>query len=75
MKNVLLASNLGAYAHGIGFDSYLYQLLKKNNFNTSFMLCDGIIDACQMSKFSRTLPEKLSVTGQGEFCKKLLLLM
>jgi hypothetical protein len=70
MKNVLLASNLGAYAHGIGFDSYLYQLLKKNNFNARLMLCDGIIDACQMSKFSRTLPEKLSVTGQGEFCKK-----
>ena len=70
MKNILIASNLGIYGHGMAFDSHLYDVIKNNNMNPSLAICDGIMDACQMSKFSRVMPEQLSQIGQENLCQK-----
>ncbi len=70
MKNILIASNLGIYGHGMAFDSHLYDVLEENDLNPSLAICDGIMDACQMSKFSRVMPDQLSNHGQDNLCKK-----
>ena len=70
MKNILIASNLGIYGHGMAFDSHLYDVIKENNMNPSLAICDGIMDACQMSKFSRVMPVTLSQIGQDNLCHK-----
>ena len=70
MKNILIASNLGIYGHGMAFDTHLYDVIENNNMNPSIAICDGIMDACQMSKFSRVMPEQLSLIGQDNLCKK-----
>tara|TARA_Y100000992_G_scaffold301711_1_gene273344 strand:+ start:424 stop:2955 length:2532 start_codon:yes stop_codon:yes gene_type:complete len=70
MRNILIASNLGIYGHGMAFDSHLYDVIERNDMNPSIAICDGIMDACQMSKFSRVMPEQLSLIGQDNLCKK-----
>jgi hypothetical protein len=72
MKKVLIASNLGFYSHGMGFDSYLYNLLKENSYEVHMALCDGVMNACQMSKFSRIMPKNLAISGQSEICTNCL---
>ena len=68
MSRVLIASNLGFYSHGVGFDTYLYDLLGSDGHEVALVLCDGEMDACQMSKFSRISAGDLEKFGQSEIC-------
>lgn len=70
MKDILIATNLGIYGHGMTFDSHLYDVLHNNDMNPTISICDGIMDACQMSKFSRVMPEELSLEGQDKLCSQ-----
>jgi 2-polyprenyl-3-methyl-5-hydroxy-6-metoxy-1,4-benzoquinol methylase len=70
MSHTVIASNLGLYQDGIEFDSFLYDMHENANLSAVLVMCDGIMPACQMSKFPRTEPKELAELGQDKTCKK-----
>lgn len=66
----LIPTSLGLYQHGISFDSFLGSLFKDDDKDFKFLLCDGILPACQMSKLSRTSSLELVKNGQDDICKR-----
>ena len=67
---ILLATSLGLYNHGLSFDIFLSEIFKRDKKEFKFILCDGILPACQMSKLNRTESWLLASKGQDFVCTR-----
>lgn len=65
-----LATHLGGYPHARVCDMALADALAIRGADPEFILCDGALPACQMTKLTRVSPDALVANGQESFCSK-----
>ncbi len=67
---IALATHMGGYAHARVCDMVLADALHARGADPEFILCDGALPACQMTKLSRIAPQDLVSNGQEAYCSK-----
>jgi hypothetical protein len=69
-KRVLVATSTGVYNHATVCDTVVAKALRLRGAHVEFLLCDGALPACQMSKASRVDAETLATVGQAPLCER-----
>jgi hypothetical protein len=67
--NILIATSLGGYNHGVLLESLLAVALTLRGAKVDMLLCDELLPACQLTKYPKISPEELTRNGQKRFCK------